>query len=171
MSILIPGRSSFNPSEKKPIYARSGWPIPIENPPMGDIRLMANRSKELSNWFPTARIRSISVYPYNCVGMIFAARRAWIEIDHIYDILNQDGYHLINRQSVVEGDIVLYKYRAEPTHVGIIIASAPVSLTSTILNIQVLSKWGRDPEFIHFIEDVPSLIGQPSEFYSERVEL
>lgn len=98
--------------------------------------------------------------------MIFAARRAWIEIDYIYDILREDGYHRINAGFMMEGDLALYKRDGNPTHVGLIIT---IDRSLRTPNIKVLSKWGKNPEFIHFIEDVPELLGQPAEYYTDRV--
>jgi hypothetical protein len=98
--------------------------------------------------------------------MIFAARRAWIEIDHIYDILKEDGYRQIQLVDVVAGDVVLYKDENEPSHVGLIVE---VSRIGTIPNIKVISKWGFDPEFEHFIDDVPPRLGRHSEYYTERL--
>ena len=168
MSILTPGNKPRKPLNQNPVFARSGWSIPLENPPVGDATLIKLRAEELQKWHPKAEIRSVSTYPYNCVGMIFASRRAWIEIDYIYDIFRNDGYRQLPQSQVVAGDVVLYKQKQEPTHVALIVTAARVHPTSDTLNIQVLSKWGKDPEFIHFIEDVPSQLGLPSEFYTER---
>lgn len=49
------------------------------------------------------KIRSVSEYPYNCVGMVFCSRRASVDIKHIYDILTQDGYNEINRDKLIPG--------------------------------------------------------------------
>jgi hypothetical protein len=35
-------------------------------------------------------------------------------------------------------------------------------------NIVVMSKWGRDAEFLHFIEDVLELLGTPAEYWTDR---
>jgi hypothetical protein len=106
------------------------------------------RAKELEKSHPNVRIRSAPEHPYNCVGMIFASRRAWIEIDHIYRLLREDGYRKIPRGKIVEGDVVLYKYGGDPAHVGVI-----MFIDRGLTNIKVMSKWGEDAEFIHFIED------------------
>jgi hypothetical protein len=97
--------------------------------------------------------------------MIFASRRAVIEIDHIYDILREDGYRRIGLQDVVAGDIVLYRDAIEPTHIALITTIVPFGDT---FSVTVISKWGLDPEFEHFMENVPPRLGVPVEFYTER---
>ena len=162
MSILLPGRQPPDTNEH-PIYARSGWEIP-QKYLLPDDRILI-RTRELTRWCPKAIVRSVSPYPYNCVGMIFAARRAWIEIDHVYKILNEDGYRSIPFEAIIEGDIVLYEYNGSPAHVGVIM----IIDRSFGPNIRVLSKWGKDAEFIHFIENVPEQLGKPTRYYTDRV--
>ena len=102
--------------------------------------------------------------------MIFAARRAWIEIDYVYNILREDGYLQISRSQLLAGDIVIYHSDGgEPTHVALVVEISPVAIGSELLNIRVISKWGRDAEFIHLVEDVPQTLGKPSKYYTDRV--
>lgn len=157
-----------NPDDKYPIHARSGWKIPQERLDQFHIEklnydLIKIRSEELNTWHPNAKIRSLSDYPYNCMGLVFASRRAVISIEHVYRILKEDGFRQISRNQCVVGDIVLYKNDNEPTHIGIItyITKSPTSFT-------VLSRWGFDAEFEHFMDDVPQLYGNATEFYTER---
>jgi hypothetical protein len=98
--------------------------------------------------------------------MIFAARRAYIEIDHIYDILREDGYRRIPLDDVTVSDVVLYKHGPEPSHVGLV--TALVGRIGDTLSVKVLSKWGLEGEFEHFMENVPDRLGKPVEFYTER---
>lgn len=99
------------------------------------------------------------------MGMIFASRRAWIEIDYIYDLLHHDGYIRIERKRVQSGGLVIYSRDNEPTHVGIVMDVARVGALD---NMQVLSKWGKDAEFMHGIDQVPAVFGRPVEFYTDR---
>ena len=110
-------------------------------------------------------LRSVDAYPYNCVGMIFAARRAWIEIDHIYPILREDDYTKVQREDVMVGDIVLYRDAVEPTHVALIVAVDSIGNTTSL---KVMSKWGMNPEFIHDERNVPQILGQPAEYFTDR---
>ena len=117
-------------------------------------------------WRGGLTLRSLSNHTYNCVGMIFASRRAWIEIDYIEKIFVEDGYHQIQSNDVMIGDVVLYRDTSgQPTHVAQIMANEKIG---TSQNIKVLSKWGQLGEFIHFVENVADNLGKPSEFYTER---
>jgi len=155
------------PKSQRVIYARSGFRVPCEEPPPLAPAKMKINADELMGWHGRIELRSLSNYPYNCVGMIFASRREWIEIDYAYDLLREDGYRQIPLDQVMIGDVVLYKDdRGQPSHVGIIIVKHAWNLTT---DIKVMSKWGRDSEFIHFIEDVNPNLGRASEYYTDRV--
>jgi hypothetical protein len=97
--------------------------------------------------------------------MIFASRRAYIEIDHIYEILRHDGYYPIAREDVAIGDVVLYKKHGDPIHVALVV---DVGRIGDSISMRVLSKWGLDGEFEHLAENVPDSLGTPIEFYTER---
>jgi hypothetical protein len=132
-------------------------------PTLGDAMIFFGFIPVLKEGHPNAKIRSLSDYPYNCMGLVFASRRAVISIEHVYDVLRQDGFRSIPRNECVVGDVVVYKYDNLPTHIGVItyISTIPNSFT-------ILSRWGFDAEFEHFMEDVPNLYGKPLEFYTER---
>jgi hypothetical protein len=164
--ILLPGQQP-PPSNKKPIYARSGWEIPQGDPPLLKPKKLLINAEEWAKWRPTIVRRTVG-WHYNCVGMIFAARRAWLELDHLYDIFSHDSYRRISRREVIEGDVVVYKNNQNLTHVALIMQVVSVGETN---NIRVLSKWGLDPEFIHFMEDVPDFMGQADEFWTDRAIL
>lgn len=176
MTILPFDREIEHP---KPIYARSGWEIPQPNP--NDIEaaqksqtldLVRIRTKSLirdmtRNRSRNLEIRSFSPYMYNCAGMIFANRRAWIDIGQIYDILREDGYNEIPLEQLNLGDVVLYTFDNHPSHIGLV--TIVHSRIGQILNIRVLSKWGKDGEIEHHYEDVPSHCGKPDSYWSEKV--
>jgi len=176
MTILPFDREIEHP---RPIYARSGWEIPQPNP--NDIEaaqksqtldLVRIRTKSLirdmtRNRSRNLEIRSLSPYMYNCVGMIFANRRAWIDIGQIYDILREDGYNEIPLEQSDLGDVVLYTFDNHPSHIGLV--TIVHSRIGQILNIRVLSKWGKDGEIEHHYEDVPSHCGKPDSYWSEKV--
>lgn len=153
-----------------PIFARSGWEIPqpsqreleAERQPDEILRLrtfvlideMARHGSR------QVKIRSLPKYLYNCVGMVLANRRAWIEIDHIIDVLREDGYRLLARDQVVAGDVVVYNLNVAPVHVGLVVAVEPSF--GNLQEIRVLSKWGLLGEVEHRDEDVPYHCGRPS---------
>ena len=111
-------------------------------------------------------IRSVSAHLYNCVGMVFANRRAWIDVVFLRQILSHDGYHQVEVEELHVGDVVVYTLDNSPVHVGLITCVYPK--LGSITNIRVLSKWGKDGEVEHGLSDVPSRLGQPSEYWSER---
>jgi hypothetical protein len=144
--------------------------IPVEEVQADKPELVINRSNVWAKeWRPNAKLRSVSNYPYNCVGLVFAHRRAWIDIDYIYKLLTNDKYVPTDRSKVMPGDVVLYKNNDMPTHVGLILEVPLLAAQASWNDIKVLSKWGYDGEFIHPIEHVPSVCGKAEEFWTERV--
>ena len=112
-------------------------------------------------------IRSESDYPYNCVGMVFASRRAVIDDSEIKRILLEDNYHQIGRDQVIIGDVIAYLYEQKFVHVGIVFEKT-LDIDNRTPRFRVVSKWGEDlPEFIHFEDQIPEMYGTPS-FYTDR---
>lgn len=167
----------WEPDIRKPVYTRSGWKIPqldfaeylerlkgqteplVSNRTSTFLRALEKKKKSIIS------VRSVSPYMYNCVGMIFSSRRAWIEIDYLHEVLLRDGFTEIPRARLDVGDVVVYT-RSKPVHVGLV-TYVPRG-TSDIEGIRVLSKWGKDGEIEHFLDVVPERYGQPSEFWSEK---
>ena len=169
----------FEDDSRKPIYTRSGWEIPqlefselIEQSRWQSEFFVRNRTDSLLRTLVRKEkkiiaIRSSSAFMYNCVGMIFASRRAWIETVHLYELLRQDGYYRVTKRDIFPGDIVVYTNNVVPTHVGLI---TTISRNGADLeNLTVLSKWGKEAEILHQIDVVPESYGKPTEFWSERV--
>jgi hypothetical protein len=94
---LIRSPHETRPSEPETIKARSGWLIPCEKVDVRSSALMEIRTKVVAGWRPNAVLRSASTFPYNCMGLVFASRRAWIEIDYVYTVLKEDGYRLMEQ--------------------------------------------------------------------------
>ena len=117
---------------------------------------------------PNVRPRALSS-EYNCVGMVFASRRTWVEDYHVEFILREDGYRVVSQlHDVMEGDIVVYRDdEGRVSHVGLVISAVP-EVASGRLAITVLSQWGADGEYLHDIGDVHPNLGKPSEFWTER---
>jgi hypothetical protein len=159
--ILLPGAAEAD----HPLYARSGWRIPTETTDAPASALIEIRARDLMARIPNLRLRSVSDHPYNCVGMIFAARRAWIDIDHIDDLLREDGYRAIPFDALVPGDLALYRFAGEPAHIALVTFIDPAIRG----NVWVISKWGKDAEFYHPLQNVPQRFGTADRFYTERV--
>jgi hypothetical protein len=117
---------------------------------------------------PTAKLRSMSS-SYNCMGMVFASRRTWIEPDHIQMIKDDDEYQIVTSQNeVVKGDVVVYRNASKDvTHVGLVADIEP-ELRNGTYKTTVLSQWGHDGEYFHRIDDVNPLLGTPSEYWTDR---
>ena len=119
---------------------------------------------------PGIETRSLSS-SYNCVGMVFAARRVVIEPDLIPMIFLDDEYHRVFERSRLQiGDLIIYKksqVAGEIDHIGVIV-NVELLLKSAEIKIQVLSQWGFEGEYLHDEENVPPHYGRYREYYSER---
>lgn len=121
---------------------------------------------------PNARLRSASAV-YNCMGMVFASRRTWIDPAELDLILKEDEYRPVTELAQVEiGDIVVYRDRSDHrvTHVGIIV-HAKRDVEKGAYEITVISKWGKYGEYIHLMEDVPFILGEPAEYWTDRRQM
>lgn len=112
---------------------------------------------------------------YNCVGLVFAGRRTWIEPDHLTQILSEDGYSSITEAMAMEGDVVAYtRDDGSIPHVGLIVSKQPV-VELARWSITVLSKWGQDGEYLHDLRDYPTALSIGGRitprFWSERKAL
>jgi len=155
------GNDDNNP---KPIYTRTGWKIPQENPQWSRQRQLEIRAGEILKMRQNLVLATISNYPYNCVGLVFASRRAWIDPKHLPKILADDGYIKIQRSSANIGDVIIYTdEKNEPVHVGIIVS---IYAFGELRTLNVLSKWGRDAEFIHDERNVVSYLGKPTSYWT-----
>lgn len=164
----------------RPVYARSGAEIPqptereleMERHLLGDVR---SNTIRLLNMLKPAKhrslvVRSVSAHPYNCAGLVFSHRRAWIDITSVLWILHHDGYRLVaDSAQLLVGDIALYAFGGEPNHVGLV--THVQRSHGAILNVRVLSKWGYGGEVEHDVHDVPDLCGRLDSYWSERVAL
>ena len=130
-------------------------------------RMAAAKQLVLDN-HKSAELRSLSS-EYNCVGMVFAARRTVIEDDQVEMILREDGYRKFNDQSELTiGDVVVYRNdRGTISHVGMV-ARVFANVRSAEWEITVLSQWGADGEYFHRIDDVNPRLGRPTEFWTDR---
>lgn len=164
--------------QQRPIYLRSGDPLKLpEHSKYVNLReyilghtVATNTEKALEHLGTlriSVRIRSISEYPYNCVGMVLGNRRAWIDLDtdEIESSLTKDGYRRISSEELSVGDVVVYANQDEFTHIGVVIFVGRRDLT----DVRVLSKWGFAGEMIHHLHVVPKDYGLASQFWTERV--
>lgn len=152
--------------EGLPLVTRCGTSIP-------NYRRRLARSPEqmraardnLLGQFPSNRVRSLSS-AYNCVGMTFASRRCHIEARHLPLILSEDGYREVAEDDTQVGDVIVYYYQDDPSHVGLIVRKDGV-VEEASWQLLVLSQWGSDGEYFHEPEAVPTLLGNTRKFFSE----
>ena len=162
-----------SPSDRHsiPLATKRGCHIPNFRREPRDTSAMEDAVRWNSESHESVRVRSKSS-TYNCVGMVFANRRTWVETDHIRRILEEDGYRPVTLQDAECGDIVLYTDAdadATVLHVGVIVRHDP-SIEDADWKTTVLSQWGRDGEFFHELKDVNTgLLGSPNEVWTERL--
>jgi hypothetical protein len=149
------------------LYTKSGRRIPNERRQERHPEGLKAAAEQFTRR-PSVKLRS-ATGTYSCVGLIFASRRTWIDIDHIDWILAGDEYYKVeDERLIMPGDLILYRNgRREPTHIGVVIERKPRVETATWVTV-VLSQWGHDGEYIHDINDVHEFLGLPAEYYSER---
>jgi hypothetical protein len=126
-------------------------------------------AKEMfENEHSTVRVRSLTSV-YNCMGMVFGARRTCIDTDELPMILKDDEYrHLGSVNDVTNGDVVVYRDAGHRvTHVGLV-SDVRLDIERGTPHITVLSQWGRDGEYFHRVDDVHQLLGTPSEYRTDR---
>ena len=125
--------------------------------------------KVIGECCPSGRPRSIT-QTYNCIGMVFASRRVWIDTHHFSNILNDDGYQQLGGLEEAEiGDLIVYRMpNGDFAHVAIIISKEPIIVGSNRLRVTTLSQFGYDGEWIHPYNEIPSMCGTPVEFWTDR---
>lgn len=131
------------------------------------VRMEAARDNVLSH-HPTAVERSLSS-EYNCMGMVFAARRTWIDPALLGIILRGDSYRRVQEESeLAVGDVVVYRNRnGSVSHVGVIFSIGLYGPDGT-RKVVVLSQWGLDGEYFHEIDDVNPHLGEPADYWTDR---
>lgn len=165
MPIILGSLGPIQPQEFS-IFTKSLSFIESEQPMEVDNRILRERKRLLTSMFRDCEFRSVS-NTYNCVGLVFASRRAFIDTDQLGLILNDDGYIEIPKDDAMEGDVITYENEISPgiSHVGFVQKIVPSVGSKEIF---VLSKWGNDVEMLHKISRVPEVYGTKVKFWTER---
>ena len=139
-------------------------PLPIQP------RSLKVQNTHIAAAHPNAQLRRLDS-TYNCVGMIFGARRTDINPDQIDDIFRDDVYRKLSGPHLADvGDLAVYwpltmKAKHEPSHIGLV-----VNIVPTIINeqpkITILSKWGYLGEFFHDSHQSP--FGSVVDYFTDR---
>lgn len=140
------------------LATKKGTPIPNERgPKLSPVQLEAARDMLLNNhsdWVPRALDST-----YNCLGLVFAARRTWIEPEQFALIREDDGYRALEDDEIkMPGDVVVYSRGAEVAHVAQLIQVLPRENGS---GLWVLSQFGQSGEYLHDAVDLPEWLCLP----------
>ncbi len=166
---LIIGAGGSKDRAAIPLSTRAGRFIPNERRPEFPPARLRAAADLWKRERPDAKLRS-STSVYNCTGLVFASRRTWVDPTYLDTIFADDEYYRVTKLSEIQiGDVVVYQRKGEsdPCHVAIIAEIAPKVGTAS-WEIKVMSKWGADGEYIHLLEDVPEIYGEPSSYWTER---
>lgn len=152
MSIIFPGHS---PPTSKTIKVDTAAGQPIDNEQYFDISAFEiSQFPAYERWQDGRITRSGPTAKYNCHGMTFASRRTGIyETSEIQKILYDDQYREVKPEDAMPGDVIIYfGDDGDAEHSGIVLSSP---LDSQLRIPQVLSKWGKFSEFIHWANQSP----------------
>ena len=85
-------------------------------------------------------------------------------------ILEDDGYRPVTTEGDLEpGDVVIYRNDSgEVSHVGIV-TEVRTNILQASREITVLSQWGKSGEYFHRVDDVHPALGNPREYWTERI--
>jgi hypothetical protein len=121
------------------------------------------------NLFPNAQLRSLTAV-YNCIGLIVASRRTWVDPDDLIRILKEDGYReLAGAEEAEAGDVVVYHDPyGKVCHAAIVVQKRLLVPGQQEELLTVLSKWGADGEYVHDLTALPGYLGSPVAFWTDR---
>jgi len=122
---------------------------------------------------PQARMRTLDSR-YNCMGLLFASRRTWIDPDQFFLIAEDDALRQLPRDTApLPGDIAAYFAgggpHAELIHVALVVGwTGPGHST---VDPELLSQFGADGEYFHHPSEIPSFLARPPltvVYYTDR---
>lgn len=167
MPTPIIGAGSEHDRASIPLVTRRGRRIENQQVLQVSPTQMSARTREHLTAHPNISLRSAESI-YNCVGMVFASRRTAIDVSLVRCILHGDDYRRIRKCETQFGDVVLYLDRSKDvSHLGMVASMRP-SRHGELGPMRILSQWGQDGEYLHALDDVPPIYGQPLEFWTHR---
>src|SRR5438045_797814 len=95
--VPIIGEGSERDPRSIPLSTTDGEHIPNTRRSEDSPEARRKAAEDLKIEHKDAHLRSSSGI-YNCVGHVFAARRTWVESDHLPSILKRDGYSQVTDQ-------------------------------------------------------------------------
>jgi hypothetical protein len=156
-------------SDSLVLQTRAKWQIPNELRPERHPAALKAAIELIRGIFPDAILRSITA-TYNCVGLVVASRRTWVDPADLVRVLRDDGYQKLSGPEESEiGDVVIYHDdNGEPCHAGLVLRKNPLLAGGQEDLLTVVSKWGADGEYIHGASRVPVYLGTPAEYWTDR---
>ncbi|WP_454669571.1 hypothetical protein [Achromobacter kerstersii] len=136
------------------LQTAKGQEIPNDQFANVDYAEVANVQLHQKNFGTSLVVRSGPTGIYNCHGLTFASRRAWLSEPHFLSvILKDDSYVQVGREHVLPGDVILYLSEyGEIDHSGIVVE---LPANNTFWSPRVCSKWGQSAEFLHWAHTTP----------------
>ena len=104
---------------------------------------------------------------YNCMGFVFASRRAFVPPDAWSIIEHDDDYVRVADDEVGCGDVVTWHDAGVLQHVGLVVKVDRLRLGGLPLP-SILSKWGLFGEYLHPVNAVPAWYGIDIGFWRVR---
>ena len=140
---------SAGPGPSITICSRKGQAIPNTLVSPEDPRVVALKE---ANFSTPVGAKQLSSYDstYNCMGMVFASRRTYIDSNDLVWVLRDDDYREIDANEARIGDVVTYhSTESSPLieHIGWVALAQEYD--SGLVGVLVHSKWGRHGEYIH----------------------
>jgi len=157
--VLAPDEIALQTKQKRQIKNQ----IALDNPP----EILRHAVEDWGGRHPNAHLRSITS-TYNCIGLVVASRRALVDPDQLMLALTDDGYRQIVLNEVRPGDVVIYRRNGRIQHAGIVVNLGQVEAQPRLV---LCSKWGEAGEYVHEIDDVPTIYGQATEYWTDRKTL
>lgn len=135
----ILGMGTTSDPQWLPLYTRLRRPIENAQRAESAPQILAAVREMFAGLFPGAKLRSVS-NTYNCVGLVFANRRTWVDPDQLPVIFGDE--HYVRVAEAHPGDLVIYQNsQGDVCHVGVVLHRVVDTATGE-WNLVVLSKWG-----------------------------
>ena len=127
---------------------------------------------------PNAALRRSPSKKYNCHGLVFASRRAFIQALTFMDttfalaaVLEDDGYTRIEEHEVEVGDVAIYRDHQTRIihHSGIVVQVDTPLGQPTGGVLLIMSKWGQAGEYLHSPFHIPEDYPHHIEYLTDRL--
>jgi hypothetical protein len=169
MALPIIGGGSEKDNASIGLATREGNYIPNERRLEQSPARLKEAARLWQDKYPSIKLRSLSA-KYNCMGLIFASRRTWVDPKFLYDILREDEYKRIdNKNDAAMGDVVVYQNKQKKVAHVALIADVKIDVANAVKKLTLISQWGCDGEYVHLVDETPEvLFGKVAEYWTDR---